>query len=487
LMLSLLLLPYLTRIPHVYIDEMWHIDCGWTFAKTGRLALSAYGDTLNCNVINYQPPLFNLLLGLWFKLFGLGLFQARLLIVIISTLIMLFTFLIGKILYNDRIGIVSSILLFFSWFSLFRFTRYDIPLALLFLVGFYLFLKAKKDENKLIEFFFSGLFCGLASITHLYGGIGAISIFILFISEYKYKTFFKREVGLFAVGVMLPVSIYAFYLYPYLDIVSEQASVFAPGRLDVLSLKFYLRNIATEIERWQYPPLIPFIFSFVIFVILFYKKRKMHTEILTVVFTFIILFSLFIRNKTFLYAGAVVPFIAIASSILWLTLWDKFSPKLSLSAWFSNGIFYVVIILIIVFRPAHLFYRVWYKYGLKESNINTYLQNLREYIPANSVVLGQYAYWIGFPNSVYYEEFMVTAMKRLYHMKFSEVVEKKKIEYIIVDETLVHYQQDPDIEPYLKKYGILVGNIKNKLYSNFPGYGTEQDGVTRIYKVRRDF
>jgi len=484
LTLSLLLLLYLTRIPPVYIDEMWHIDCGWTFVKTGRLALSAYGDTLNANIIIFQPPLFNLLLGLWFKFFGLGLFQARLLIVIISTLILFFTFLIGKTLYNDRIGIVSSILLFFWWFSLFRFTRYDIPVSLFFLIGFYLLLRAEGGKGKFIKYFFSGLFCGLASITHLYGGIGAISIFILFISKYKYKQFFKRELILFIIGVMLPLSIYALYLYPYLDIYSKQASIFASGRFSIFSLNFYFRNIMKEIERWQYPPSIVFLFSFVLFLILYYKKRKVHSKILTVIFTFIILFSLFISNKTFVYAAAVAPFIAIASSILWLNLWDKFSSKLSLSAQYSKAVLCAVITLIIIFRPAYLLYKVWYKYGVKESNLNTYLQNLRKYIPTNSIVLGQYAYWIGFPDNIYYEEFMVTAMKRLYNISFSTAVRAKKIEYIIVDETLLHYQRDPDIEPYLANHCILIGSIKNKLYSNYPGHGTEDDGITRVYKVK---
>jgi len=285
-------------------------------------------------------------------------------------------------------------------------------------------------------------------------------------------------------GVMLPIFIYAVYSYPYLDIISKQISIFASERFNIFSLKFYFRNIMKEIERWQYPPSIVFLFSFVLFLILYYKKRRAHSKILTVIFTFIILFSIFICNKTFLYAAAVAPFIAIASSILWLNLWDKFSSKLSLSAHYSKVVLYVVITLIIIFRPAHLLYRVWYKYGLKDSNLNTYLENLRKYIPTNSIVLGQYAYWIGFPDNIYYEEFMVTTMKRLYNISFSTAVRAKKIEYIIVDETLLHYQRDPDIEPYLANHCILIGSIKNKLYSNYPGHGTEDDGITRVYKVK---
>jgi len=146
-------------------------------------------------------------------------------------------------------------------------------------------------------------------------------------------------------------------------------------------------------------------------------------------------------------------------------------------------LFGLILILIIILRPCHVLYIVWHKYGLRGTNFNKYLQNLSKYIPQNSVVLGQYAYWIGFAEQIFYEERMVKEMKKVYNMKFSEVLREKKIEYIIIDETLMHYQQDPNIEPFLNTHCTLVGSVKNKLYSNFTGYGTEDDGITRIYKV----
>lgn len=484
----ILLLIYLTRFPTVYIDEMWHIDTGWIFATTGRLAVSAYGDTFGCNLVNYQPPVFNLMMGLWIKLFGLGLFQARLLIVVIAAIILFFTYLIAKSIYNDKVGILSAVLLFFSWFSLFRYTRYDIPLALFFLIGFYLFLKVDDKKNRYIMYFLSGFFCGLSSIAHLYGGIGAISILVLFLARYKFRGFFRKELGLFIAGVAIPLSIYGVYLYSYYPIIKNQALIFAGERFGIFSPNFYLHNVVEEIKRWiTYLPFLPLGFSLVAFLIFYRKKWKKHSRILIIIFTFLILFSFFVQNKTFLYLAPVIPFIAIASSILWMDIWEKNKGFLVTNFHISReslrGIFGLILILIIILRPCHVLYRVWYKYGLEESNISTYLQSLHKYIPPNSVVLGQYAYWIGFPNNMYYQEFMVTAMKRVYHMKFSEVVKKKKIEYIIVDETLLHYQRDPNIEPFLNTHCMLVGNVKNKLYSNYPGYGTEDDGITRIYKV----
>ena len=86
---------FLTRAPVIYIDEMWFIDTAWNFVKTGRLALTAYGDTFGLDVVSFAPPIFNLLLGIWLKIFGLSLFSARSFVVFISAGILFFIFRVG--------------------------------------------------------------------------------------------------------------------------------------------------------------------------------------------------------------------------------------------------------------------------------------------------------------------------------------------------------------------------------------------------------
>ena len=483
--LVVLLLPYLTRVPTPYIDEMWHIDTGWNFVNSGNLAPTPFGNIAGINRISFQPPVFNILMGWWLGLFGLGMFQARLLVVVMAALILLLTYLIGKILYDEKTAMVSATLVFFWCYIVFRYVRYDIAVALFFLIGFYLFLLAEKGEHKAVLCLLSGLSCGLASISHLYGGIGALAILVLFFIKHRFKLFSRREVWFFILGLAVPLAVYAAYMYPYRELIAKQLQLFAPGRYSLLSPAFYMRNIATEVQRWSHPFSLAFVCSVLFFFWVYRKELKAHLKVLAVILTFLVFFTLFVQVKTFVYALVVCPFIAICVSVVWLNIWQRLTNKLRVPSRASQCILVILLLLLVAVRPVRVLWKVWYKYGVGKSNYTTYLEEISRYIPENSIVLSQYGYWLGFTNNTFYSEFLVTIMKNNYGIDFSQAVKALGVEYLVIDETFLHYQQDPDIPSFLEKECLLVGSVTNELYSNFPGYGTEHDGVTRIYSVKQ--
>src|SRR5215471_8012103 len=76
----------LTSSPGFTIDESPIIDAAHTFQELGYLAIRTAGPGSHHyeDAFLYQMPLHPVVLGIWFKLFGFGFFQARLLSVILA-------------------------------------------------------------------------------------------------------------------------------------------------------------------------------------------------------------------------------------------------------------------------------------------------------------------------------------------------------------------------------------------------------------------
>lgn len=110
------------------------------------------------NITNYtfwQPPVYLLLLATSFKLFGFGLTQARMVSVLLGSFTVLFTYLLGKKLYNKKIGLLSSVMLTVNPFFFFvcREVRMDIAVACFTLIALYFILIAlKESKNNVLSF-----------------------------------------------------------------------------------------------------------------------------------------------------------------------------------------------------------------------------------------------------------------------------------------------------------------------------------------------
>ena len=106
------------------------------------------------NLIGYlknynNPPLFEILLHFWIKLFGITEVSVRILPMLFSSFSVLFIYKIGKVFFDIKTAIVSSILFTFSNIQLFY--AHDCRVYSLFLlltvVSFYYFFKLLKDGS----------------------------------------------------------------------------------------------------------------------------------------------------------------------------------------------------------------------------------------------------------------------------------------------------------------------------------------------------
>lgn len=158
------------------------------FFKRQCLNLPAFGDEINyihgtLTIIkhhldpfvyywDYKPPVFLMIAASMCKIFGYSLIILRIPILLFSFLMLYFTFLIGKKIYNERTGFLASLLLFFSpqFFSQSGLFYSDILVGALTLSTIYFFL-----ENDMLKYL---IFAGLLVLTKELAVLTVISIAI---------------------------------------------------------------------------------------------------------------------------------------------------------------------------------------------------------------------------------------------------------------------------------------------------------------------
>ncbi|MEM3405624.1 MAG: glycosyltransferase family 39 protein [Candidatus Pacearchaeota archaeon] len=173
-----------------------------------------------------RPILFPLISAFFFKL-GFNEVGIRFLFVLISTLNVFFIYTIGKILFNKRVGLISSLLISFSYIDLFYTNRLLVNLPEIFfsLFVYFLFLETEfyNKSKKLIYFIFPLIIIG--TLIRFTIGLIVIILFFYFIFTNHFKFFKIREwyISIFlGILLFLPYAIYSYIKYnnPFYVIIS---------------------------------------------------------------------------------------------------------------------------------------------------------------------------------------------------------------------------------------------------------------------------
>jgi len=141
-----------------------------------------------------KPILFYWLLIVSFKLFGLTEWAARLFPALFGSLGVVFTFLLGKVMFNRKVGLYAALILAtgFLYLGLSRIVLTDVVLTVFILLSMLSFYVGH-TKNKTNFYIFSYLFSGLAVLTK--GPIGVIipfSIIALFFIIQKEWALWRR-------------------------------------------------------------------------------------------------------------------------------------------------------------------------------------------------------------------------------------------------------------------------------------------------------
>lgn len=174
----------LTVVPRVYEDEPWQASTGYKLATEGVFGSDMFAGFYNMDKRYYgYLPLHPILLAVSFRLFGLGLFQARFESVVLGLVALALTYALGRRLFrSDAVGVLAVFFLLCArtagvtpsqvsgvlFLDIPRIARYDMVVPVFGLAALHAFLSARPRDAPW-GFASCGALAGLAGLGHLYG------------------------------------------------------------------------------------------------------------------------------------------------------------------------------------------------------------------------------------------------------------------------------------------------------------------------------
>ncbi len=130
------------------LDELHNYIVQWTYAHTSLL-----GDWVFREMVPLPQPLYDLshiLVGLLMRLVGDGLWQARLLRLMLVSVSLPFIYNSGKLLYGRRAGLFA-VAAAIAYIAATAYARPDFTVGVLLSIGLYIYLKARQIDHPLIR------------------------------------------------------------------------------------------------------------------------------------------------------------------------------------------------------------------------------------------------------------------------------------------------------------------------------------------------
>lgn len=405
-LIGILLLALIIRLYYFFITSdqtlWWDELCYGILAK--NLVLHQWDNArIIIGETNIRPMFLPILWSFLMRLDLSEVVSKFILEIIPSFFVVLFTYFVGKTLYNKRIGLIASFIIAISWMTIFYSVRFmtHIPGLLASLASIYLFFKAIETDKINLKYFSLSIFLFFISVLFRWN-YGLVGFAFLLVILFNLK--FIKQKAFWIGGLIGSIPIITFFiinlvknksLFPALAFVSSHASE------SVQPFAYYALNFIPHIL--QTPFLIMFILGLIIVlgqIILGFdsisqiKKLKSH----------LFLLSLLILNLSFLifyirYAEDRYLFESIISMVLIISIFLDFAYVYIKK---YNKIFAIILIVGLLSFGGY----AQYKYGgsMIIGKKDSYAQMketfvwMKDNLPRDSVVLG-----IGIePYTIYY-------------------------------------------------------------------------------------
>lgn len=199
----------LTESPSFVYDEGWYFQTSANLAREGvdGLRMSPAGVTHISTFVTVGYPLI-FPLALWFKIFSVGIFQARFFMFLILLAFTLVSYFLSKKLYGNKIALASFALLatFPPLYGNGKTVMGETP-GLLFLVLFLLSLVLVRlhSNKKLFFIISSGIFAGLCVAVKPFFILLLPALFVGVVIEFLRKELTVRETGIGVISVLVPI------------------------------------------------------------------------------------------------------------------------------------------------------------------------------------------------------------------------------------------------------------------------------------------
>ena len=455
----------------VVMDEPWLSVPGYTLITQGAFSIPSFKDTPEgYDKILFVPPLQLLLLGAFFKMFGLGVVQGRLLSLIFGALTVFLTYLLAKQLYDERVALFASALLAADnyFFLVSRAIRGEIFVACFFLLSVYTLYIALKD-GKAWLFMVSGVAIGLGILSHQNALLGLLPLVLMFYLAGGLKMIFNKGLYLFFGGlflIMLPYLIYLLYAGYYFGYISIWRQLEMDARvLPIFSTAWLLASFKGEIFK-RYADFIYFpsrlhiaLIYFAALIYGFYRRSKSDVLLLTIVCSYVLLFYFLVVNKNVRYLVNFLPFVCILTSSVIFGIFEG-----GLVGRHKKMLPYLLIGFVIVSQlVGTLLFFVKYA----DSGYNNYMRQINTIVPAGASVYGPITYWFGLYQHEYYAYQRVT---------FPAARDRYKAQVFIVEDKVPesYVNQTGGMKEYFARKGVLLGEVDNSFYGQTKIYRTSQ-------------
>lgn len=291
-------------------------------------------DIIKSGVINHQneSPAWSYLTDIAYKLFGVNAFSARFLSFFFGSLSILLVYLLGKELFNEKIGVISAFLLAVSSYHL-RYALMEMDETLIFflLLGFYFFIKEFKISKKIsyLSIIFLGVSILIKPIALPYIASFVLCIIYYFTTAEDRKEVMKKNKKrtLYSILILfaftLPILAYNYILYNQKGIVDVIFSRFLKISPEIYSgLQGYDKGFVFS-ELFTLAPK---------FVVQTFMKLDPILFILGILGIFVILFNKEYKSGKGLLLFHLIPLIFLMGTSLLQTHFVPFTLLLSLSS-----------------------------------------------------------------------------------------------------------------------------------------------------------
>jgi len=221
----------LTESPSLVYDEGWYFQTSANLATTGVDGLQfvpSHIEHLSTFVTVGYPVIYPL--GLWFKIFSVGVFQGRLLMVFFLITLVVAGYCVALRLYGHRIALAVLALLatFPPLYGNGKSVMGEVP-GLLFLVLFLLCFNLMRTgvPRKSILLMLSGLFAGLCIATKPIFILLIPALCIGILCEWKRKTLSWKDIAIGGICTFIPLFVWFVVQFKFDDSLTEILTYYA--------------------------------------------------------------------------------------------------------------------------------------------------------------------------------------------------------------------------------------------------------------------
>jgi 4-amino-4-deoxy-L-arabinose transferase-like glycosyltransferase len=442
ILLTVLQVPFLTRYPAVRPDEGWNANRAWTWLTTGQNTTTIDVGPRAAGQGNSAPAVATAVMMASLRLFGLGLFQVRLPSLLFGAILLLATFLIGRLLYDGLTGLLAELALGLSWVFLTssHLARPDILLAAFVALAVVCGLWGQRS-GRLWPHGLAGLLIMLSVEVHQNGLIFAVALGFAYLvtlgpTFWRARAFWVFLAGAF-VGSLVFRSIYAM-LASVLGIGSTQlvgynlsggqglAGSHRPPLLE-LTPTLFVQSLLAEVY-YRFAPvqnLLPMAVIVAGLVYLLWRRSRADRVLLAFVGTVFLLFVLLLQNKTSEYTILLYPYLVVAAAAALTGLLASARGR----TWRTALILLIALFLASsVFHSARLLWtHVRYSYRVVSEQVDRALHD-------QGRLLAMPTWWLAVPDRDFRSTVTLTDYHYLQGYTLTEALQAVRPDYLLVDE-----------------------------------------------------